>query len=280
MRLWNRCPAMPRSVAISGCAGGGYGDADARPAAAGRSRAFPRRGPLAPAQGLRAPAILAEDAPAGWVLLEDFGTIACATGWTIPQANARSMKRWPAGGAGRLPAGPFRPMTWRSICARRLLTEWYMPAMGLSVDEAGYDAAWEQVLALLLARQGAGITVLRDYHAENIMLLAGGAQGLLDFQDALAGHPAYDLVSLCRMRAAMFARSEAAMLDPCRPLSIARISGRLRLLGAQRNAKIVGIFVRLWQRDGKPRYLSLIPRVWADGARSGASGAGPGGGVV
>jgi aminoglycoside/choline kinase family phosphotransferase len=93
----------------------------------------------------------------------------------------------------------------------RLLTEWYAPAMGLSVDEAGFDAAWEEALAPMIARQNAfnatgGVTVLRDYHAENIMLLSGGLadQGLLDFQDALVGHPPMIWSACFRMRAATF----------------------------------------------------------------------------
>lgn len=73
--------------------------------------------------------------------------------------------------------------------------------MGLAVDREGYLAAWDEVMAPVLDRQRPGVTVLRDYHAENIMLLdpapdGSGPQGLIDFQDALVGHPAYDLVSL------------------------------------------------------------------------------------
>jgi len=91
-------------------------------------------------------------------------------------------------------------------------------------------------------------------------------QGLLDFQDALVGHPAYDLVSLLQdARRDVAPELEAEMIEhylkghPDRDTFLADYAR----LGAQRNAKIVGIFVRLWKRDGKPRYLSLIPRVWA-----------------
>ena len=111
------------------------------------------------------------------------------------------------------------------------------------------------------------MTVLRDYHAENIMLLGSlQKQGLLDFQDALVGHPAYDLVSLLQdARRDVSPQLEAEMFD-----YYVRETGAgddfladYARLGAQRNAKIVGIFVRLWKRDGKPRYLSMIARVWA-----------------
>ncbi|WP_447415185.1 phosphotransferase, partial [Clostridium perfringens] len=66
--------------------------------------------------------------------------------------------------------------------------------LGIAPDQAAYDAAWDAVFDHALA--GPAVTVLRDYHSENLMLLGGDTLGLLDFQDALAGHPAYDLVSL------------------------------------------------------------------------------------
>jgi len=89
---------------------------------------------------------------------------------------------------------------------------------------------------------------------------------LLDFQDALVGHPAYDLVSLLQdARREVDPALEAAMLDYyiAQSGTDANFAADYARLGAQRNAKIVGIFVRLWKRDGKPRYLGYIPRVWA-----------------
>jgi aminoglycoside/choline kinase family phosphotransferase len=111
------------------------------------------------------------------------------------------------------------------------------------------------------------VTVLRDYHAENIMLLGSlEEQGLLDFQDALVGHPAYDLVSLLQdARRDVSPELEAEMFDyyvQATGVAANDFLADYARLGAQRNAKIVGIFVRLWRRDGKPRYLELIPRVW------------------
>src|SRR5262249_38655735 len=113
-----------------------------------------------------------------------------------------------------------------------------------------------------------GVTVLRDYHAENIMLLGAlHEQGLLDFQDALVGHRAYDLVSLLQdARRDVAPELEAAMFDHYLQASgedPEEFLGDYARLVAQRNAKTVGIFVRLWKRDGKPRYLDMIPRVWA-----------------
>jgi aminoglycoside/choline kinase family phosphotransferase len=97
------------------------------------------------------------------------------------------------------------------------------------------------------------------------MLLEGGAQGLIDFQDALVGHPAYDLVSLLQdARRDVSEDLERAMLGRYLAQVDAgpEFEADYARLGAQRNAKIVGIFVRLWKRDGKAHYCLMIPRVW------------------
>ncbi|MEY4160405.1 MAG: hypothetical protein RLZZ136_1026 [Pseudomonadota bacterium] len=223
------------------------------------------------ANGLRAPQILHCDAARGLILLEDFGTVRMRD--YLDDAPQDETAVYAGAIAAlqelhRLPAGPF-PDYDRAVYQREvnLLVEWYAPARDLAVDVPGWTAAWDEVLAPLLAHQQPAVTVLRDYHAENIMLLGSLAdQGLLDFQDALAGHPAYDLVSLLQdARRDVSADLEARMIDLYwgdRPGKEQFLADYARL-GAQRNAKIVGIFVRLCRRDGKPRYLSLIPRVWA-----------------
>jgi aminoglycoside/choline kinase family phosphotransferase len=111
--------------------------------------------------------------------------------------------------------------------------------------------------------------VLRDYHADNLMVLPDRTDlGLLDFQDALAGHAAYDLVSLLQdARRDVDPALEEEMIDRyARAAGIAdrdRFRAHYEILGAQRNTKILGIFTRLWKRDGKPHYLPLQPRVWS-----------------
>ncbi len=222
------------------------------------------------AHGLRAPEIYSSDAGEGWVLLEDFGNDRMRDWLDDHPASEHDAY---AGAIDALielharPPGPFDPYDM-AVYQREagLLTEWYCPAAGLSVDEAAYMRAWDEALSPLLARQQPGVTVLRDYHAENIMLLSGGRQGLIDFQDALVGHPAYDLVSLLQdARRDVSPELERAMLD--RYLAKADADPEFEAdyarLGAQRNAKIVGIFTRLYKRDGKDRYLAMIPRVWS-----------------
>ena len=219
--------------------------------------------------GHRAPDIHAENRTRGLVLIEDFGADRMRD-WLDDNAHAEFETYERAIDAlvrlHRSPPGPFAPYdldTYQREAA--LFTEWYCPAMRLDVDAEGYRAAFDEVLRPMLPRQQPGVTVLRDYHAENIMLLPEGTQGLIDFQDALVGHPAYDLVSLLQdARRDVSPELERAMLDrylaqvdadPDFEADYAR-------LGAQRNAKIVGIFARLWLRDGKARYLAFIPRVW------------------
>ena len=224
--------------------------------------------------GMRGPAILAEDAGAGWVLTEDFGNDRMRDWLDEHPGEERAAYEAAVDALAalhRLPSGPFAPYDM-AVYAREaaLLTEWWCPAQGLEVDAAGYAKAWEEVMAPVLARQNPGVTVLRDYHAENIMLLGGKAtapQGLIDFQDALVGHPAYDLVSLLQdARRDVSVDLETAMLVHY----VGAVGGvgddflaDYATLGAQRNAKIVGIFTRLDRRDGKPKYLAMIPRVWA-----------------
>jgi len=226
--------------------------------------------------GFRAPRILAEDAGQGLVLLEDFGERRMRDHLDATAHEEEPIYRDAVSVLSRLhrvPAGPFRLYDMNEYLREaKLFTEWFCVAHGLAVDDDGWEAAWREVMAPVLDAQGQGVTVLRDYHAENIMLLGSEdegfeayCQGLLDFQDALNGHPAYDLVSLLQdARRDVDPGLEAAMLDHYlaghdQPDAFRADYARL---GAQRNAKIVGIFVRLSRRDGKDRYLDLIPRVW------------------
>jgi aminoglycoside/choline kinase family phosphotransferase len=224
-------------------------------------------------QGMRAPAIYASEPREGWVLIEDFGNDRMRD-WLDLNPDAETQAYSAAIDAlvelHSKPAGPFPPYDMAVYLREAaLLTEWYAPAIGQDVDAAGYEAAWREALAPLEPFATHGVTVLRDYHAENIMLLngsPGAPQGLIDFQDALVGHPAYDLVSLLQdARRDVSLDLEAVMLAQyCAATGAGEdFAADYARLGAQRNAKIVGIFTRLYKRDGKPRYLDMIPRVWA-----------------
>ena len=221
------------------------------------------------ANGHRAPQTYAADRERGLVLIEDFG-VDRMRDWLDDNPEAETQTYRAAVDAlvslHRSPPGPFAPYDM-PVYQREaaLLTEWYCPNAGLDVDQDAFAAAWDEALAPMIERQQPGVTVLRDYHAENIMLLPNGGQGLIDYQDALVGHAAYDLVSLLQdARRDVSPELERAMLDHY--ASQADIDDEFEAdyarLGAQRNAKIVGIFTRLSKRDGKDRYLAMIPRVW------------------
>lgn len=218
-------------------------------------------------RGFAAPAIVAQDADVGFMLLEDFGDVRMREAVDADPAREDALYAAAVDELVRLQSHPAAPVAAydRDALLReaRLLIDWYCEALGLSVDVEGYDAAWLSAFDTIAGTTP--VTVLRDYHAENLMVLADGRLGLLDFQDALAGHPAYDLVSLLQdARREVSPATEARMLERYRSVTGAgdAFDAAYHLLGAQRNAKIVGIFTRLWKRDGKPRYLSLCPRVW------------------
>ncbi len=222
-------------------------------------------------QGFAAPTILAEDLDQGLVLLEDFGDARMRE--AIDAGEVDETATYAATVAllaelHRHPPAEVPPYSRKELHREvGLLTDWYCAAVGLTVDAEAYHAAWDRAFDRI--EDVPPVTVLRDYHAENIMLregFTGNARlGLLDFQDALVGHPAYDLVSMLQdARRDVPADIETKMLVEYQRLAApgpAFLDG-YAILGAQRNAKIVGIFTRLWKRDGKPRYLDFLPRVW------------------
>lgn len=225
-------------------------------------------------RGFSAPDILARDLDAGLLLLADFGDARLRE--TLDAAPVQEEPLY--GLATDLLADLHRnpPMTglpahglaeW--LTELELFPDWYAPAVGVEVDRASFAAAWEEVLAPIAADGLGPVTVLRDYHAENIMLVRGregiAHLGLLDFQDALAGHPAYDLASILEdARRDVPPAIEALMLD--RYIAARGEDDSFRraywALAAQRNTRILGVFCRLWKRDGKPGYRRFQPRMW------------------
>lgn len=128
---------------------------------------------------------------------------------------------------------------------------------------------WRALLPL--ANAVPATLVLRDYHVDNLMLLDGrvglAACGLLDFQDAVIGSPAYDLVSLLEDARRDVSPDLASMLtkhylEAFPAVDRAAFETAAAVLAAQRNCKILGIFTRLSVRDHKPRYLVHTARLW------------------
>ena len=224
--------------------------------------------------GLSAPEILARDLDRGLLLLGDFGDwrlreylddepsreaelYRLATDVLIHLHGHVAMSGLPVHGLEQ----------W--LDEVMLFPDWYCRALGLTVDTDAYRRAWTDVLAPI-AQDGLGpVTVLRDYHAENVMLVRGreGVShfGLLDFQDALAGHPAYDLASVLEdARRDVPPAIERQMID--RYVAATGHGDAFEraywALAAQRNTRIIGVFTRLWKRDNKPHYRRFQPRMW------------------
>jgi len=224
--------------------------------------------------GFSAPEVLAEDRDKGFLLLEDFGDDTymrlLARGADEPSLYALAVDTLVALQRVAEPRGtPELPPydTARLLGEAALLVDWYKPLdRGLREE---YLALWRAVLPDAIVSPPT--LVLRDYHVDNLMLLPDrpGVRGcgLLDFQDAVTGPPSYDLVSLledarrdipARLHEAMTERYLAAFPALDRPAFLRSAA----ILSAQRNCKILGIFTRLWKRDGKRQYLEHIPRVW------------------
>ncbi len=236
-------------------------------------------------RGLSAPEILAADLPQGLVIIEDLGDRLYAD--VVDGGNEIELYRAAAQvlaalHADRAPAAlaagkELHAYDETALTAETdLLTGWFMPvALGraATADEVSeHRALWRAALASLKPDP---VFVHRDYHAQNLLWLPerGGAArvGLIDFQDAVAGSKAYDLISLIedarrdvapQIADAATAHYLQAMRAQGTPLDEASYRGQMAVMAAQRNAKIAGIFARLHKRDGKARYLALLPRVW------------------
>ncbi len=221
--------------------------------------------------GFGAPELLAEDQAAGLLLVQDLGD----------DLVARVLESRP-GMAGeiyaritdfladlhRCPMPDFiAPLDGPALADQvGLFAEWYPQAADADPAPAAEIAPLIARLHAELAADIPPVTALRDFHAENLIWRGNAPLGLIDYQDAVACHPAYDLVSALQdARRDVAPGIEASCITrylAATGLDQGRFRAAYALLGAQRNLRIMGIFTRLCLRDGKPRYLDLMPRVW------------------
>jgi len=223
--------------------------------------------------GLSAPRILAKDVEQGFLLLEDLGDDLFAR--VIPHRPNCEAELYGAATDALVHLhdqplldglAQYDPAMMADMAA--LSFEWYAG----DTDSLRRAAAHAAMLAALAEHASdASVLIQRDYHAENLLWLpdrSGIARvGLLDFQDAMRGHPAYDLVSLLQdARRDVPVEIERDMIARYLDRSgadAAAFDAAYHVLGAQRNLRIVGVFARLCLRDGKAHYIDLIPRVWS-----------------
>ena len=221
--------------------------------------------------GLSAPRIYAQDAQNGFLLIEDLGdalfarlireqpdmehTLYCAAVDLLVQLHQHPAPDGLLDYSAAIMADYISP-----------IFDWYYPAKSSQITAITLEL--ETVLSESCTAQS--VMALRDYHAENLLWLPdrNGTKrtGLLDYQDAVVAHPAYDLVSLlqdarrdvsAQIQTEMIARYIKATNADSRSFHVAYCAQ-----GAQRNLRIIGVFARLCIAAGKPDYIDLIPRVW------------------
>lgn len=246
-------------------------------------------------RGFSAPSIRHADLDAGFLVTEDFGTAGFIEGdppapiaerYEAATDMLAALHREPL--PEKLPVAPQRTYAIPSFNADALLVEiglmleWYLPDRGAEPSDelrAEFMAMWRD----LLAKPAAAATtwVMRDFHSPNLIWLGerqGIARvGIIDFQDAVLGPAAYDLVSLL----------QDARIDVPEPLELTLLTRYIRarragddsfdpaqfaelyaIMSAQRNTRLLGTFARLNRRDGKPQYLRHQPRIWTYLSRS------------
>lgn len=258
--------------------------------------AFESVGALLASAGLVVPETLAADHARGLMLIEDLGDRVFGvevgkgtdqeTMWAAGTDTLVAMRvldegrvrDWNANAGRAAPVGFYDRGAYE--IETTLVPDWYWPLVkGGPIPgdvRAAFEAAWAPVIDRLCADPSRGIC-LRDYHSPNLLHMPerGGAAhnqvGIIDYQDALIGHPAFDLVSLLQdarldvpadIEDRLYARYVAAVEAREPGFDAEAFRFAYAALGAQRNTKILGIFARLWTRDGKPHYLRHIPRIW------------------
>lgn len=229
------------------------------------------------ASGVAVPGILAQDIEQGFLLLSDLGSTTYLQLLSPDNAHQLYMDAINALVQIQVHSTPaVLPEYDRALLLRELMLfpEWYIGKhLGLSMTEkqtATLNKVFDALLANNLAQ--AQVYVHRDYHSRNLMVLQNGNPGILDFQDAVYGPITYDLASL--LRDAYIQWDEEIVLDwAIRYWERARRAGLpvnadidsfyrdFEYMGLQRHLKVLGIFARLYHRDGKDAYLKDMPLV-------------------
>ncbi len=241
------------------------------------------------AQGLSAPKIYGEDLEAGLLIVEDLGSepVVDSDG-PIPERYAEAVRVLAKLHGSELPQvlpvgdgteHALPPYDLEALLIEvELLTDWYVPhIIGTHLSgsaRAEFVNIWTETLQEIFA--GPTTWTLRDYHSPNLIWLDGreglARIGIIDFQDAVMGPPAYDVASLLQdaretvapdlelKLIGVYARERRAS-DP--QFDVAAFARAYAIMGTQRATKILGIFARLDRRDGKPHYLKHLPRIEA-----------------
>lgn len=228
------------------------------------------------AHGVRVPHIIAKDLDQGFLLLEDFGDVLLSTllnEQTVDAYYEQSFKQLiqlqSVQGAGHFPDYSYEKL----ISEMELLTDWMLPSLQIqpTTEESALIKRTFAILANAALAQPQ-VIVHRDFHSRNLMKIAGETElGVIDFQDAVIGANTYDLISITRDayvqwnadRVYRWFKTFYDLLPESakQERDFEQFKKDADLMAIQRHIKILGIFVRLFERDGKSGYLKDLPRV-------------------
>jgi N-acetylmuramate 1-kinase len=246
-------------------------------------------------RGFSAPAVRHADLEAGFLITEDFGSEGVVEGdppQPMPERYQTATDMLAALHREPLPEVlPLAPQldyaipvfdTDALLVEAGLMPEWYLPDRGVALsDEARteFTAMWRELLQKPTA--AARTWVMRDFHSPNLIWLEPrddiARVGIIDFQDAVLGPPAYDLVSLLQdaridvpeeLELTLLTRYIRARRSNDANFDAAGFAELYAIMSAQRNTRLLGTFARLNRRDGKPHYLRHQPRIWTYLSRS------------
>lgn len=234
---------------------------------------------------INVPTLVAQDVAQGFLVLQDFGTLEFAH--LLVEASPTQVDDYYQLAIQTLIALQHVPIETAKVQhqlphydAALLITEmdlfsdWFLPFIGVTLDEELWDALKTAVVAEVLAQPQ--VIVHRDYHSRNLMQdqADNTRLGVIDFQDAVIGAYSYDLVSLLRDAYVEWPESQVSQWiydfyqlqqsELALSSSIEQLENDVNVMGVQRHLKVLGIFIRLSERDGKDRYLADIPKVMRD----------------
>ncbi|CAI3104413.1 N-acetylmuramate/N-acetylglucosamine kinase [Acinetobacter oleivorans] len=226
--------------------------------------------------GVRVPQIVAKDLAQGFLLLEDFGDVLLSTllnDETVDKYYEQSFKQLiqmqSIDGTNQFPAYSYEKL----MSEMQLLTDWMLPSLAIqptAEQKKTIDDAFDFLARAAVAQPQ--VIVHRDFHSRNLMKIENELElGVIDFQDAVIGADTYDLISITRdayvqwnaehvyqwFRTFYDLLPESAKQNR----SFEQFKRDADLMAIQRHIKILGIFVRLFERDGKSGYLKDLPRV-------------------
>ncbi len=246
-------------------------------------------GLMAPA--INVPTLIAQDVDQGFLVLQDFGSVEFAH-LLVDASSAQVNDYYQLAMQTLIALQQFPTETARvehqladydrELLNREmdLFSEWFIPHIEVSLDSTVWETLKAALIAEILAQPQ--VVVHRDYHSRNLMQdrADNTRLGVIDFQDAVIGAYSYDLVSLVRDAYIDWPESQISSwiqdfwqmqqqasltdADNFKVESAEQFENDVNIMGVQRHLKVLGIFIRLFERDGKNRYLADIPKVMSD----------------